>query len=107
MGCDNTRGWEEVKRAQELFLSFVERLNCEMNLCLVVHWSNVLLVSSLPRPVQELLSEQSCLILLGDTTKQRPAGTPLARPEDTFYFILLSLVLALQRTHFQYGIKNK
>lgn len=87
MGCDNTGVWEEVKRAQELLLSFVERLNCEMNLC----QSSVLLASSLARPVQELLSEQSCLILLRDTTKQRPAWTPLTRPEDTFYLMLLEI----------------
>lgn len=56
-------------------------MNCETNLCVLVY--GFLHTSTPARPVQELLSEQSSLVLLSDAAEQRPAGTSLTPPEDT------------------------
>ena len=57
--------------------------NSETNLCLLIHGSSFLTASSPAHPVQELLSEQRRLVVLGDAAEQRPAGPSLSPPEHT------------------------
>lgn len=74
-------------------------LKRETHLCLLVHWSSFFHASTPAPPVQELLSEQSRLVVLWNAAEQSPAGTPLSPPEDTIRDLVQSP--ALKGTHFK------